>query len=110
MSTGSEAPERKPTRKIQLGSMAVGGDAPISIQSMTNTDTRDAEATLTQIRQLEEAGCEIIRVAVPDEEAAGAMRRIRAGTRSPSWPRPTRSTSRTRAAAAISDTSGADGW
>ena len=48
---------RKKTRKIQVGSIAIGGDAPITVQSMTNTDTRDVEATVNQIRRLEEAGC-----------------------------------------------------
>ncbi len=59
--------------------MAVGGDAPITVQSMTNTDTRDAEATIVQIRNLTGAGCELIRVAVPDMEAAAAIREIRDG-------------------------------
>jgi (E)-4-hydroxy-3-methylbut-2-enyl-diphosphate synthase len=58
------------TRQIHLGSVAVGGGAPISVQSMTNTDTRDAAATLAQIERLAEAGCEIVRCAVPDLEAA----------------------------------------
>ncbi len=57
--------------------MAIGGNAPIAVQSMTNTDTRDVESTVEQIRRLESAGCEIIRVAVPDMEAAGAIRAIR---------------------------------
>ena len=57
------------TRKIRVGSLFVGGDAPVSVQSMTKTDTHDIKATLKQIRELEDAGCEIIRVAVPDEDA-----------------------------------------
>ena len=57
--------------------MSIGGDAPIAVQSMTNTDTRDVEATVNQIHQLQEAGCEIIRVAVLDLEAAKALRAIR---------------------------------
>jgi len=57
----------------------VGGDAPVVVQSMTNTDTRDVPATVAQIRRLEEAGCEIIRVAVPDEAAADALPSIRKG-------------------------------
>ena len=57
--------------------MPVGGDAPVSVQSMTNTDTHDVEATVSQIHRLEKAGCEIIRVAVLDLEAAAAIRRIR---------------------------------
>ncbi len=68
--------ERKTTRTIQVGSVAVGGGAPVSVQSMCNTDTRDVEATVGQIRKLEEAGCEIVRVAVPDEKAADALPRI----------------------------------
>ncbi|MCX8083694.1 MAG: flavodoxin-dependent (E)-4-hydroxy-3-methylbut-2-enyl-diphosphate synthase [Calditerrivibrio sp.] len=60
---------RKITRKIRLGNVYVGGDAPITVQSMTNTDTRDIDATLDQIKRLEGVGCEIIRVAVPDEKA-----------------------------------------
>jgi (E)-4-hydroxy-3-methylbut-2-enyl-diphosphate synthase len=61
-----------------VGSVPIGGGAPISVQSMTNTDTADVERTVRQIKQLEEAGCEIIRVAVPDLEAARAIRAIRA--------------------------------
>jgi len=57
----------------------VGGDAPVIVQSMTNTDTRDVPATVAQIRRLEEAGCEIIRVAVPDEAAADTLPSIRKG-------------------------------
>ncbi|SHO44879.1 flavodoxin-dependent (E)-4-hydroxy-3-methylbut-2-enyl-diphosphate synthase [Desulfopila aestuarii] len=68
---------RRKTRKIAVGSVAVGGDSPISVQSMTNTDTRDTEKTIEQILRLEEAGCEIIRSAVLDEEAAKAIRVIR---------------------------------
>lgn len=64
---------RKPTRPVQIGSVTVGGDAPIVIQSMTNTDTRDVEGTLDQVRALQSAGCEIVRVAVPDEAAAQAL-------------------------------------
>jgi (E)-4-hydroxy-3-methylbut-2-enyl-diphosphate synthase len=59
--------------------VAVGGDAPISVQSMTTTDTRNVEATVAQIRALEAAGCEIVRCAVPDEEAARALEKIKAG-------------------------------
>ena len=57
----------------------MGGDAPVIVQSMTNTDTRDVPATVAQIRRLEEAGCEIIRVAVPDEAAADTLPSIRKG-------------------------------
>lgn len=68
---------RRKTRVIHLGDVAVGGDAPISVQSMTNTDTRDVTATVAQIKQLEQVGCEIIRVAVPDEIAAQALAAIK---------------------------------
>ena len=67
---------RKKTRKINLGGVPIGGDAPITVQSMTNTNTSDVQATVVQIRELEEAGCEIIRVAVPDQEAAAALPEI----------------------------------
>jgi len=68
---------RRKTRQIRVGQVAVGGDSPISVQSMTNTDTRDSEKTIEQILRLEAAGCEIIRAAVPDREAAAAFRTIR---------------------------------
>lgn len=68
--------ERKKTRQVRVGSVLVGGDAPVSIQSMTNTDTRDAEKTIEQIRALMVAGVDIIRVAVPDMEAAEALKEI----------------------------------
>ena len=71
--------ERKFTRKVKVGSVYVGGDSPVSIQSMTNTDTRNVEATLDQIRALHVAGCEIIRCAVPDMKAAEAIIRINPG-------------------------------
>lgn len=66
-----------------VGSVPVGGDAPIAVQSMTNTDTRDVEATVAQIHRLEEAGCEIIRLAVLDLDAASALRAIRDRIRIP---------------------------
>src|SRR5512135_868852 len=75
--------KRRETRQIALGSVKIGGNAPVSVQSMCNTDTRDAEATLAQIQQLEEAGCELVRLAVPDEEAAVALGKIRKGTALP---------------------------
>ncbi len=68
---------RRRTRQIRLGRAVIGGGAPISVQSMTKTDTRDVEATIRQIRSLEQAGCEIVRLAVPDREAAGALAGIR---------------------------------
>lgn len=69
--------KRRPTRQISVGDVSIGGDAPISVQSMTNTLTTDIEATVEQIHALESAGCEIIRVAVPDMDAARAVRSIR---------------------------------
>lgn len=64
------------TRQIQVGGTVIGGGAPVVLQSMTNTDTRDAEATLAQIRALAQAGCEVVRCAVPDAEAARALETI----------------------------------
>ena len=61
---------RRKTREVIIGSIKVGGNAPIAIQSMTNTDTHDKEATLAQIKALEAAGCDIVRITVPDTEAA----------------------------------------
>ncbi len=68
--------QRRPSRKIRVGSVEVGGDAPISVQSMTNTPTSDAAATIDQIRQLEEAGADIVRVSCPDEASTAAMKAI----------------------------------
>jgi (E)-4-hydroxy-3-methylbut-2-enyl-diphosphate synthase len=68
---------RRKTRQIQVGKVKIGGDAPVSVQSMTTTDTRDVAATVEQIRRLEEVGCELIRVAVPDMEAADALPKIK---------------------------------
>lgn len=67
---------RRKSRKIRVGSVEVGGDAPISVQSMTNTLTADAKATIDQIRQLEEAGADIVRVSCPDEDSTAAFREI----------------------------------
>lgn len=64
---------RRKTRKISVGGVHIGGDAPITVQSMTNTDTHDVSATLAQIRALEDAGCDIVRLAVPDIEAAATF-------------------------------------
>ncbi len=71
--------DRKPTRPIHVGQVQIGGMAPIAVQSMTNTPTADVEATTGQILRLERAGCEIVRVAVPDMAAAAAIRSIRKG-------------------------------
>lgn len=65
------------TKQIHVGGVAIGGGAPVSIQSMTNTRTSDVESTLSQIRALASAGCEIVRVAVPDMEAARAVAKIK---------------------------------
>jgi (E)-4-hydroxy-3-methylbut-2-enyl-diphosphate synthase len=69
---------RRVSRRIQLGNVAIGGDAPISVQSMCSTPTSDVTATLEQIGRLVDAGCEIVRCAVPDEAAAQALSAIRA--------------------------------
>ncbi len=69
--------ERKKTRQIQIGDVTVGGDAPIRIKSMCTTPTHDVEATVAQIHELEEAGCEIIRVACPTEKDAQALGAIK---------------------------------
>ena len=69
---------RRKTRQIQVGKVKIGGDAPVSVQSMCSTDTRDVKATVGEIHRLEEVGCELIRVAVPDEEAAAALPKIKA--------------------------------
>jgi len=74
---------RKKTKQITLGPLKIGGDAPVVVQSMCNTDTRDAEATLEQIKCLEQAGCEAVRLAVPDADAAHALGKIRKGTNIP---------------------------
>ncbi|HXE95261.1 MAG TPA: flavodoxin-dependent (E)-4-hydroxy-3-methylbut-2-enyl-diphosphate synthase [Dongiaceae bacterium] len=68
---------KKPTRQIHVGSIAVGGDAPCSVQSMCSTDTRDIPATIAQIRELADVGCEIVRCAVLDQDAARALAQIK---------------------------------
>jgi (E)-4-hydroxy-3-methylbut-2-enyl-diphosphate synthase len=75
--------KRRKTKKVRVGDIFVGGDAPVTVQSMTNTDTRNAAATIEQIKRLEEAGCEIVRVAVPDMEAADAVKAIKKAARIP---------------------------
>ena len=65
------------TKKIKIGNIYIGGGAPIAIQSMCNTKTKDIVATVKQINELEKAGCDIIRVAVPDMEAAKAIKDIK---------------------------------
>ena len=71
---------RKNTRAVRVGGVVIGGGAPIVVQSMTNTDTRDVAATLAQIHRLAGAGCEIARLAVPDTAAARAFKAIKAGS------------------------------
>ncbi len=68
--------QRRVTRRLIVGGVAVGGDAPVTVQSMTNTDTGDHEATLSQILRLSEVGCEIVRVAVPHSRDLGAFKRV----------------------------------
>mgnify|MGYP000988207906 FL=1 len=74
---------RRNTRRVMAGDLPIGGNAPISVQSMTNTDTRDIPTTIRQIKQLSEAGCELIRLAVVDQEAALALGKIRVQTKIP---------------------------
>ncbi|MCL2013921.1 MAG: flavodoxin-dependent (E)-4-hydroxy-3-methylbut-2-enyl-diphosphate synthase [Oscillospiraceae bacterium] len=74
---------RKKTRVLNVGGVRIGGEHSIKIQSMTNTDTRDIESTCEQIRNLEKAGCEIVRIAVPDMDAAAALAHIKKNVRLP---------------------------
>ena len=69
--------KRRQSKKLYIGSVLIGGDAPIVIQSMTTTDTRDTNSTLNQIKALADAGCDIVRVAVPDKEAASKLSEIK---------------------------------
>ncbi|MDE2488777.1 MAG: flavodoxin-dependent (E)-4-hydroxy-3-methylbut-2-enyl-diphosphate synthase [Alphaproteobacteria bacterium] len=75
--------ERRKSRKIRVGDVEVGGDAPITVQSMTNTLTADAVATIDQIRRLEEAGADIVRVSCPDEDSTAAFKAIARAARVP---------------------------
>ncbi|MBA7506596.1 4-hydroxy-3-methylbut-2-en-1-yl diphosphate synthase (flavodoxin) [subsurface metagenome] len=70
---------RRASKPIQIGNVTVGGNAPIVVQSMTKTDTRDVMSTIAQIKELEDCGCQLVRVAVPDAEAAQAIRAIKRG-------------------------------
>ncbi|MCX7843547.1 MAG: flavodoxin-dependent (E)-4-hydroxy-3-methylbut-2-enyl-diphosphate synthase [Clostridia bacterium] len=74
---------RRKTKKIRVRDIYIGGDAPITVQSMTNTDTRDIPATIEQIKRLEDAGCELVRLAVPDYAASQAIKDIKKATRIP---------------------------
>lgn len=71
------------TKQVRCGRVLIGGGAPVSIQSMTNVDTRDREKLLTQIKGLEAAGCDIVRVAIPDETAAKSFAKVRQETEMP---------------------------
>ncbi len=75
--------KRKKTKKVWVDKVLIGGGSPISVQSMTKTDTRDVSATVKQIRKLQNAGCDIIRVAVPDMKAASALPKIKKGIQIP---------------------------
>lgn len=74
---------RKPKRTIYVGHVPIGGESPVAVQSMTNTDTANTEQTLAQIQALADAGCEIVRVAVPDADAAEAIRKFKKATTVP---------------------------
>ena len=82
MTDWTEFPRRK-TVPVRVGGVSIGGGAPIAVQSMAKTDTRDVRATAAEIRRLERAGCEIVRLAVPDEEAAAAFGRLKARAKVP---------------------------
>lgn len=69
--------KRRVSKQLHIGQVRIGGGAPVAVQSMTKTDTRDARATIHQIKELEECGCEIARVAIPDQEAAVALGKIK---------------------------------
>ena len=75
--------KRRPSKKIKVGSVEVGGDAPISVQSMTNTNTEDIKATINQINQLEVAGADIVRVSTPSEKSVEAFKKIKQSTNVP---------------------------
>ena len=75
--------DRKNTKRIKVGDVFVGGGSPVSIQSMTYAKTRDKEATLSQILELEKAGCDIVRFSVPDEESAESIPYLKEHTHIP---------------------------
>lgn len=75
--------KRRQCNEVSVGNVKIGGNNPISIQSMTNTDTRDAKATIEQINKLENAGCDIVRVAIPDMQACKNISRIKKNTNIP---------------------------
>ncbi len=76
--TGNPKTNRRPTRAIHVGPVQIGGGAPVVVQSMTNTDTADVGATLAQVRRLAAAGCEVVRLAVPEQKAARAFKEVKA--------------------------------
>ena len=69
---------RRKTTSIRVGNMTVGGSSPVSVQSMTNTDTHDVDVTYSQVRALAAAGCDIVRIAAPDVESAECFRALKA--------------------------------
>ena len=75
--------QRRKSRQIMVGNVAVGGDAPISVQSMTNTLTTDVQATIRQINQMAQAGADIVRVSCPDKDSTTALKDIIAGVTVP---------------------------
>ncbi|MCK4357619.1 MAG: flavodoxin-dependent (E)-4-hydroxy-3-methylbut-2-enyl-diphosphate synthase [Candidatus Cloacimonetes bacterium] len=75
--------KRRKTREIKIGYVSIGGDSPISVQSMTNTDTRDVKKTIKQIKQLESIGCDIVRIAIPDMTSADHIPEIKKSTTIP---------------------------
>src|SRR5437016_9430697 len=74
---------KRVTKQVMVGSVPIGGGAPVAVQSMTKTDTTDVDGTIRQIEEMVEAGCEIVRIAVPDDDAAAAMPEIRKRTKVP---------------------------
>src|SRR5256886_7892227 len=80
MSANQASTKRRRSIPVRVGEVVVGGAAPIAVQTMTKTDTRDVKATLEQIHKLKDAGCEIVRPAVPDREAAEALKAIVKGS------------------------------
>ena len=68
--------ERRKSDVISVGSLNIGGDSPISVQSMTNTDTSDVSSTINQVKQLEDAGADLIRISCPDEDSTNALKKI----------------------------------
>src|SRR2546427_632747 len=75
--------ERRPSRQVMVGNVAVGGDAPVAVQSMCSTDKKNVDATMAQVRALEDAGCEILRIAVPTKESGEGFAEIRTQTTLP---------------------------